>query len=478
MAAQCFAQTDDGMLGPMTTAELREAVGRGQVTPETKVRRGDMQKWVRAQNVKGLFADRPPEEEPEQGMSRTLVFTLVGVVCLGLVAAGVVIVSHNRSQARARADAADARLAEMVARAGKWLGGDGSADPEADLVAALADDKVRDKVAGEAALKRVRDRKAEVTAGKLLDEAKQALDKDQFPVAVEKLRAYLADEHATQKAYAQELLGDVEAADSVDAAVAVLTALPEPEYLEFKRTRQPPAGEPLHPAVARRRATTFATAIPTADRKREADRLAAIERQKTADAAAAEAAREAPLDVFLGGTLRGKEAAPWRLPMKFYEVKWTKPKSEFDRPDKFESQFNLDYIPLAPGVQMMLSVKNIDNVYGTEWSWWMAAASPNWGRPKFCSVAFSIDGQIETVLLDKLGDSDSPIHSYFHYTAQVKRAFSPVIRRIAEARTVRYKLTIGEKELEATLPADVHDNIRKLVKAAKYEDRDILIYGK
>src|SRR5437867_3810639 len=98
MAVQWFAQTGDGTLGPMTTAELREAVDRGQVTPETKVRREDMQKWVRAQNVKGLFADRPPEEEPKQGMSRSLIYSLIGLVCLGLVAAGAVIVSHNRSR--------------------------------------------------------------------------------------------------------------------------------------------------------------------------------------------------------------------------------------------------------------------------------------------------------------------------------------------------------------------------------------------
>jgi hypothetical protein len=42
------------------------------------------------------------------------------------------------------------------------------------------------------------------------------------------------------------------------------------------------------------------------------------------------------------------------------------------------------------------------------------------------------------------------------------------MRRIAEAKVVRYKLTIGGNELEDKLPADVHENIRKLVKSAKY----------
>ena len=47
MAVEWFAQTDEGAIGPMTPARLRAAVAAGRITPETKVRRADMQKWMR-----------------------------------------------------------------------------------------------------------------------------------------------------------------------------------------------------------------------------------------------------------------------------------------------------------------------------------------------------------------------------------------------------------------------------------------------
>ena len=250
------------------------------------------------------------------------------------------IVNYNRSRDQARADAADAKLTEAVAKADQWLGGDKSPDPEQDLVSALADERVRNKASGESMLQKVRDKKANAAADRLPEEARQALDKDQLPAAVEKLRAYVASPNGTQKAVGQELLAEIEAAMSQDAAVTVLTGMSDLEYQEFKRARQLPAGK-LHPTIARRRIATFVAAIPAADRKREADRVAAAERKKAEADAAAESAREAPLEVFLGGTLRGKDAASWRLPMKFYEVSAEKPKSEFDRPDKYESKYNL-----------------------------------------------------------------------------------------------------------------------------------------
>lgn len=78
----------------------------------------------------------------------------------------------------------------------------------------------------------------------------------------------------------------------MEAAVAVLVAMQDSEYLDFKRTKLPPIGKTLHPVVANHRAATFAAAIPLADSKREADRLSAIERKNKAEATTAAAAME------------------------------------------------------------------------------------------------------------------------------------------------------------------------------------------
>jgi hypothetical protein len=480
MAVEWFAQTAGGTIGPITTAQLREAVARGQVNRNTSVKCGEMQRWVQADSLKGLFPCEDPAEpgdkEPSGRMNRSQLFILISVPLVGLVIALLVIVNYNRSHERTRAEAADAKLAQAVDTAEKWLSDDKTPDPEADLLTALRDDRVQSKSAGDAALQKVRSHKADVAANRLLDEARLLLDQDRLPAAAEKLREYVAGEHGTQKPAAQELLANIRTATSPDAAIATLVAMSDSDYQDFKQTRHlPNAG--AHPAIARWRLAMFLAAIPAADGRREEDRRTLVERKKAEADAAAEAALEAPLDAFLGGTIRGKEAAGWRQPMKFHEVPWTKPKSEFDLPDKFESKYDLDCITLAPGVQMMLSVKNIDKFFGTEWTWMIHAASPAHGRPRNCSVAFSVDGKVENLFLDKLVDVDSPIHSYT-YLAGANRAFSPVMRQIATAKTVRYKLTIGGKELEATLPADARDYIRKLVSSAKYEDRYILINGK
>lgn len=407
MGVESYVQGVEGMVGPMTAAQLRQMAARGEVTPQSRVRRGDMPKWIRVGNVKGLFTaalveDGEEESDSEQGMSRPLLITLFGVPCLALVVAAVVIVNHNRSLEQARVERANAQLKDAIVRADNWVESGKAANADAleqDLVAALADERVQGRAAGETVLGRVK-------ARKVLDEGKHAVDQGEVERAAKLLRVYLADSRATQKAEATTLLDDIEASLSSEAPVAGLAALPEPEYLEFRRTQKLPGGKALHPVIEKRRATTLAAAVPLAERKREAarqkaeaDQLAALERQKAEAGAKAEEARSAPLTVFLGGTVRGEDAAYWRSPRRFYESAKGKPKSEFDDPDKWESKFSLDYIPLADGVFMMLSVKNIDNFFGADWSWLIFAACPAKGRHQSCSVAFSIDGKIETCSL-------------------------------------------------------------------------------
>ena len=49
--------------GPVSVAELRQLAAGGQLLPTDKVRKDDMERWVKARAVKGLFP--PPDEATE-----------------------------------------------------------------------------------------------------------------------------------------------------------------------------------------------------------------------------------------------------------------------------------------------------------------------------------------------------------------------------------------------------------------------------
>ena len=52
-----YAIVDDRQAGPFAPGEFRELASQGTITPDSKVRRDDMQKFVRASRVKGLFPE-------------------------------------------------------------------------------------------------------------------------------------------------------------------------------------------------------------------------------------------------------------------------------------------------------------------------------------------------------------------------------------------------------------------------------------
>ena len=55
---------------------------------------------------------------------------------------------------------------------------------------------------------------AQVAADKLFDEARQVLGQDKIPEAAAKIKAYLAEENATKKGEAKNLLAEIELATS------------------------------------------------------------------------------------------------------------------------------------------------------------------------------------------------------------------------------------------------------------------------
>ncbi len=60
MSAEWYYGSEDTTLGPMSSEELRSKVLDGEVTRETRVRRGADGDWVTASQVKGLFEPPTP----------------------------------------------------------------------------------------------------------------------------------------------------------------------------------------------------------------------------------------------------------------------------------------------------------------------------------------------------------------------------------------------------------------------------------
>jgi hypothetical protein len=67
MDGEWFVQGDDKMIGPLQTAQLVELARSGRIKPDTLVRKSLNGKWVKASEVRGLFAvgrPRPPAPPP------------------------------------------------------------------------------------------------------------------------------------------------------------------------------------------------------------------------------------------------------------------------------------------------------------------------------------------------------------------------------------------------------------------------------
>jgi len=61
---QWFVKTKNGEAGPFSAAQLRDFANQGKIKPNTPIRRGDMQQWVAAEKIKGLFNTGNGEKKP------------------------------------------------------------------------------------------------------------------------------------------------------------------------------------------------------------------------------------------------------------------------------------------------------------------------------------------------------------------------------------------------------------------------------
>ena len=145
-----------------------------------------------------------------------------------------------------------------------------------------------------------RRQEAQVAAQKIFDEAQQALGKNNIPEAVQKLKAYLSDENATQTSEAKKLLAEIELATSKNAALDTLVTMSQEDFQRFQQSHHYNDTRVTQPILAKQWNLALVQALPDAPKKREeaeARRLAELEKGKRvqAEREAAVAADEAAI---------------------------------------------------------------------------------------------------------------------------------------------------------------------------------------
>ncbi|QDV32981.1 hypothetical protein [Tautonia plasticadhaerens] len=505
MAVEWFILERKGIIDPLSASQMRDAAKYGRLTPGTKVRMGESGEWFAAKRIKGLFENAnapdcssiPTEITPvpieiastEYSSRAFMTFVYSLPILAGIISVGFLHV-YYRSKENERARQANETANEAVATAQAWLHGEGNlSDSEVEqlLTASLGDEDLRDKSSVKAELVSIQKRRADDEADNTLREANKALDEGQLQTASDILERYLSQANGTMRGDAELLKRDIELATSQDVALTLLLGLDDSSFEIFRNEFNWSFGdaEITHPVLRNRWVETLLQALPDAEKEREQIRKTNEARLIAAEERRAREAEQSKFDVlrselavFLGGTISGDDAALWRSPVVFKEVERQEPISVFDEKEEWESQFQVDHIRLTDGVHMSLTVKNISSFMGTSWSWLVFAVDPSKGYPPDCSLHFSIDGKIEMNFLEEVINTQSVSHAYSFPSGKRKQAFSPLFRRIANGNEIRYKLTLGSKSVEAELPGEAHEAIKKLVNAAKYEDRYILIYGR
>lgn len=225
---------------------------------------------------------RPSESEAD-GLDKRLVIGLAsgaGAFCLACVVFLVWYWSHSADLAKVQA--ANKRLTQAIASANDWLadknGNDGEAVRKAlsksldsKLITDGADgrkvltlvDQKREQIAAEA-----RGQEGRRNAVAMLADATRLIDDSQITKAIELLRRYVSDPHASEKAAAQKLLVEAEAAASDKHVLAALVALSDDEFRRVEATGVIQAASVKHPALVKALAEAVKRNISEAKQQR------------------------------------------------------------------------------------------------------------------------------------------------------------------------------------------------------------------
>jgi hypothetical protein len=221
------------------------------------------------------------------------------------------------------------------------------------------------------------------------------------------------------------------------------------------------------------------------EKKQEEDRRSAdVERERRE--------AEKPLKVFLGGELRGIQAAYYRqLPRpKLQSLAKGKGGSVFDKADQpdWDSKYAIEKIPLAPGATMDLKVANypkgvIDQ--HCEWSWSISlAVPPGVTTYKGVSFEYAFGDKVDRYGFELVGvarvDGMSLAYYEFHEqwnpipTLRVHRPIDKIVNRIITEGSGKYRIITGPKDygpsFEGEFSTETAQAISAILRKAVYKN--------
>jgi len=227
-------------------------------------------------------------------LKAVLSFIALWSVPVAVTIGGVALVrSDLKRKQQERIDVANTAVRDAVKGADDWImhgrAKDGE-EAEQRLITAMAAKDASEKANADAALERVRTRRAQLAADSILVSAKFQLDAKAIVEAVALLRRYVAEPHATKKPEAEQLLVDCDLATSESAAVNSLLAMSDEQFARFKNTGKLDDRKVTHPILAEVRAATLRRNLEKASHRREENRIAEAKRQESDRLALAEQA--------------------------------------------------------------------------------------------------------------------------------------------------------------------------------------------
>ncbi|MCX7406631.1 MAG: GYF domain-containing protein [Planctomycetales bacterium] len=267
MAAEWYCKTPIDGFGPFTSEELKTFAADGRISPSTIVRKGADGQWIRAFNIKGLFDAPTPQKSPNptsrirsvspprirsasfeeqprvastpsrvksgsQNANKSSLSRLWSFLGVFLVACVMFVLWQAYSSNQKRIADANREIARAAQMADEWIGGDSSFpddDIEQRLTRALANPIATLKQNGNLTLENLRQagtqKREKKLAAELLQAAKEKLDRKEVKEAMAVLEKYLANDAATEKQYARQLLKEAEVAVSDSLALKSMVAM-------------------------------------------------------------------------------------------------------------------------------------------------------------------------------------------------------------------------------------------------------------
>ena len=351
MSNDWFVRVNNEEHGPLSSNRLKQLVQQGKIGPETFIKKGASGTWLRANHVNGLFPTIPPAptvpnrspmvqpghpqpvkpetsdvpistpqaEQPSTiqpgvfamivsamrrvdrffvkmvgGPDNTILarFLLVFVVAFPI---GALVIAHEIKEAnKARIEAANQEVKQIVEKAQRWVQVGKLADADEldkQLNAAHANTVATEKDSVVPTLMAFDIARAKRQAAQILESAVDAIALKRFAQAQDLLRKYLLKEHATEKQKAEKLLAEIAMATSDSEALQALLVMDDVSFAFFTKGKTP-AIELSHPALVEARITSFKKNLAEATRQRE-DRQKRVEAARIADQKRVVAAKEA-----------------------------------------------------------------------------------------------------------------------------------------------------------------------------------------